>query len=319
MTSSLDQLKQYTTVVADTGDFESMKKYKPQDSTTNPSLLYSAVQLPQYKHLVADAIQYGKSKGKDLNEQTQIALDKLAVNFGAEILKIVPGRVSTELDARLSFDTKECIRKARDIIALYKEVGIEKERVLIKIASTWEGIQAAKELEKEGIHCNLTLLFSLGQAIACAEAGITLISPFVGRITDFYKKRDNKSSYAPTEDPGVISVKQIFNYYKHHGYKTIVMGASFRNKEQIIELAGCDFLTIAPALLEELAQANVQLTRKLDPATTTLVDKIHVDENTFRWLLNEDEMATEKLAEGIRKFAADLKKLEAEVKTKLQA
>jgi len=317
--TSLDQLKQFTTVVADTGDFESMKKYKPQDSTTNPSLLYSAVQLAQYKHLVEDAIKYGKSKGKDLHDQTQIAMDKLAVNFGAEILKIVPGRVSTELDARLSFDTQESIKKAREIIALYKEVGVEKERVLIKVASTWEGIQAAKELEKEGIHCNLTLLFSLGQAIACAEAGVTLISPFVGRITDFYKKRDNKSSYAPTEDPGVISVKQIFNYYKSFGYKTIVMGASFRNKEQIIELAGCDFLTIAPTLLEELAQANVQVVRKLDPANATKVDKIHVDEKTFRWMLNEDEMATEKLAEGIRKFAADLKKLEAEIKSKLQA
>jgi transaldolase len=319
MTSALDQLKQFTTVVADTGDFESMKKYKPQDSTTNPSLLYSAVHLPQYKQLVEDAIAYGKSKGRDINEQTHIAIDKLAVNFGAEILKIVPGRVSTELDARLSFDTEASIKKARDIIALYKEVGIDKERVLIKVASTWEGIQAAKELEKEGIHCNLTLLFSLGQAIACAEAGVTLISPFVGRITDFYKKRDNKSSYAAPEDPGVISVKQIYSYYKTFGYKTIVMGASFRNKEQIIELAGCDFLTIAPALLEELAQANVEVVRKLDPANVTKVDKIPVDEKTFRWMLNEDEMATEKLAEGIRKFAADLKKLEAEIKAKLEA
>jgi len=319
MASSLDQLKQYTTVVADTGDFESMKKYKPQDSTTNPSLLYTAVQLPQYKHLVDEAIQYGKSKGKSVDEQTQIAIDKMAVIFGTEILKIVPGRVSTELDARLSFDTQACIRKARDIIALYKEAGIDKERVLIKIASTWEGILAAKELEKEGIHCNLTLLFSLCQAIACAEAGITLISPFVGRITDFYKKRDNKSSYPAPEDPGVTSVQQIFNYYKQHGYKTIVMGASFRNKEQIIELAGCDFLTIAPALLEELSQAKVDVVRKLDPASVSKMDKINVDEKTFRWMLNEDEMATEKLAEGIRKFAADLKKLETEVKAKLTA
>jgi len=319
MASSLDQLKQYTTVVADTGDFESMKKYKPQDSTTNPSLLYTAVQLPQYKHLVEEAIQYGKSKGKSVDEQTQIAMDKMAVNFGTEILKIVPGRVSTELDARLSFDTQACIRKARDVIALYKEAGIDKERVLIKIASTWEGIQAAKELEKEGIHCNLTLLFSLCQAIACAESGVTLISPFVGRITDFYKKRDNKSSFPAPEDPGVISVGQIFSYYKQYGYKTIVMGASFRNKEQIIELAGCDFLTIAPALLEELSQAKVEVVRKLDPASISKVDKINVDENTFRWMLNEDEMATEKLAEGIRKFAADLKKLESEIKTKIQA
>jgi len=319
MANALDQLKKYTTVVADTGDFESMKKYKPQDSTTNPSLLYTAVQLPQYKHLVEEAIQYGKSKGKSVDEQTQIAMDKMAVNFGTEILKIVPGRVSTELDARLSFDTQACIRKARDVIALYKEAGIDKERVLIKIASTWEGIQAAKELEKEGIHCNLTLLFSLCQAIACAESGVTLISPFVGRITDFYKKRDNKSSFPAPEDPGVISVGQIFSYYKQYGYKTIVMGASFRNKEQIIELAGCDFLTIAPALLEELSQAKVEVVRKLDPASISKVDKINVDENTFRWMLNEDEMATEKLAEGIRKFAADLKKLESEIKTKIQA
>jgi len=319
MATSLDQLKKYTTVVADTGDFESMKKYKPQDSTTNPSLIFTAVQLPQYKHLVDEAIQYGKSKGKNVDEQTSVAIDKLAVNFGTEILKIVPGRVSTELDARLSFDTEACIRKARDIIALYKEAGIDKERVLIKIASTWEGIRAAKELEKEGIHCNLTLLFSLCQAIACAEAGVTLISPFVGRITDYFKKRDNKASYPAPEDPGVISVKQIYNYYKTHGYKTIVMGASFRNKEQIIEIAGCDFLTIAPALLEELSQANVEVVRKLDPATATKVEKIHVDEKTFRWMLNEDDMGTDKLAEGIRKFASDLQKLESQIKAKLQS
>jgi len=306
-------------VVADTGDFASMKKYKPQDSTTNPSLIYAACQLPQYKPLVDDAIQYGKSKGKDVNEQTSIALDKLAVNFGAEILKIVPGRVSTELDARLSFETEACIKKAREVIALYKEVGIEKERILVKIASTWEGLQAAKVLEKEGIHCNLTLLFSLAQAIVAAENGVTLISPFAGRITDFYKKRDNKSSYPPTEDPGVVSVKAIYNYYKTYGHKTIVMGASFRTKEQIIELAGCDFLTISPQLLEELAQANVEVVRKLDPSKLTPVERINVDEKTFRWLLNEDEMATEKLADGIRRFAADLKKLEVEVRGKIQS
>jgi len=318
MANALEQLKKYTVVVADTGDFESMKKYKPQDSTTNPSLIYSAVQLPQYKQLVEEAIAYGKSKGKNVEEKTSIALDKLAVNFGVEILKIVPGRVSTELDARLSFDTESCIKKARDIIALYKEAGIDKERILIKIASTWEGIQAAKVLEKEGIHCNLTLLFSLAQAVACAEGGITLISPFAGRITDFYKKRDNKASYPPPEDPGVISVKAIFNYYKQYGYKTIVMGASFRTKDQVIELAGCDYLTISPALLEELEKSNAEVVPKLEVSKTTPVDRINVDEKNFRWLLNEDEMATEKLADGIRKFAADLKKLEIDIKAKIQ-
>jgi transaldolase len=294
-----------------------MEKYRPQDSTTNPSLLLSATQLSQYKSLVDDAIEYGKSKGKNTEEKVSLAMDKLAVNFGAEILKIVPGRVSTELDARLSFDTEACITKARDIIALYKEIGIASDRVLIKIASTWEGIQAAKVLEKEGIHCNLTLLFNLGQAIACADAGVTLISPFVGRITDFYKKRDGKSSYEPEQDPGVLSVRNIFNYYKHHGYKTIVMGASFRSKEQILALAGCDFLTISPALLEELANSTADVVPKLDASKTSKVDKINVDEKTFRWLLNEDDMATEKLAEGIRKFAADIVKLEADIKAKI--
>jgi len=319
MSNSLEQFKKFTTVVADTGDFESIKKFQPQDSTTNPSLVYAASQLPHYKHLVEDAIAYGKKHGNNVNEQTLVALDKLAVNFGVEILKIVPGRVSTEVDARLSFDTEANIKKAKELIALYKDAGIEKERILIKIASTWEGIQAAKELEKEGIHCNLTLLFSLGQAIACAEAGVTLISPFVGRITDYYKKRDNKTSYPPLEDPGVISVKNIYNYYKHHGYKTVVMGASFRVKEQITELAGCDLLTVSPNLLEELANSNVEIVQKLDAHKTLPVEKIHVDEKTFRWLLNEDEMATEKLGEGIRRFAADLRKLEAEIKSKIEA
>jgi len=318
MATALEQLKKYTVVVADTGDFESMKKYKPQDSTTNPSLIYTAVHLAQYKALVDDAIAYGKAKGKDINEKTSIAMDKLAVNFGAEILKIVPGRVSTELDARLSFDTEASIQKARAIIALYKEVGVEKERVLVKLASTWEGIQAAKVLEKEGIHCNLTLLFSLVQAVACAEGGITLISPFAGRITDFYKKRDNKASYPPPEDPGVVSVKTIYNYYKQYGYKTIVMGASFRTKDQVIELAGCDYLTISPNLLEELENTKAEVVPKLDAKNTTPVERINVDEKNFRWLLNEDEMATEKLSDGIRRFAADLKKLENEIKTRIQ-
>jgi transaldolase len=316
--TSLDQLKQFTTVVADTGDFNAINKYKPQDSTTNPSLLYTASQLPQYKQLVDDAIEYGKSKGKSLHEQTLTAMDKLAVNFGLEILKIVPGRVSTEIDARLSFDTEATIQKALEIIEIYKAAGIEKERVLVKIASTWEGIQAGKQLEAQGIHCNMTLLFSLGQAAACAEAGVTLISPFAGRITDFYKLRDKKDSYPAAQDPGVLSVKAIYNYYKYHGYKTVVMGASFRTKEQVIELAGCDLLTVAPALLEELSNSQVEVTRKLDAAKATPVEKVPTDEKSFRWQLNEDEMAEVKLAEGIRKFAADLVKLEKEIQKKIQ-
>jgi len=319
MSSSLDQLKKYTTVVADTGDFHAIQKYKPQDSTTNPSLLYSATQMPQYANLVEDAIKYGKSKGSNVAEHVEIAMDKLAVNFGVEILKIVPGRVSTEIDARHSFDTEANIRKAREIIALYKEAGIDKQRILIKIASTWEGIQAAKVLEKEGIHCNLTLLFSLVQAAACAESGVTLISPFAGRITDFFKQRDGKTGYAPAEDPGVLSVQIIYNYFKKYGYKTVVMGASFRTKEQVMELSGCDLLTVSPQLLEELAVANVEVVRKLDPAKVKDAPKVDTSEKSFRWLMNEDEMATAKLSEGIRKFAADLKKLEAEVKKKIEA
>jgi len=315
----LKNSKKFTTVVADTGDFQLIHKYKPQDSTTNPSLIYAASQLAPYKHLVEEAISYGKSKGKTHQEQVELSMDKLSVNFGAEILKIIPGRVSTEIDARLSFDTDANIKRARQIIGLYKEVGIDKERILIKIASTWEGIQAAKELEKEGIHCNLTLLFSLVQAASCAEANITLISPFAGRITDFYKKSLGKDSFSVTEDPGIISVKNIFNYYKQHGYKTVVMGASFRTKEQIIELAGCDFLTISPQLLEELASSNINVVKKLDHQVTTPSPKIPTDEKSFRWALNEDEMAESKLAEGIRKFAADLVKLENEVKKKISS
>jgi len=318
MANSLEQLKQYTVVVADTGDFKTIQKYKPQDSTTNPSLLYTASQLPEYKNLVEEAIQYGDSHGKSFEQKVELAMDKMSVNFGVEILKIVPGRVSTEIDARLSFDGEATKARARNIIAMYKDAGISKERVLIKVASTWEGIQAAKDLEQEGIHCNLTLLFSLCQAIACGDANITLISPFAGRITDFYKKRDGKSSYPASEDPGVISVKNIFNYYKQHGYKTVVMGASFRTKEQIMELAGCDLLTVAPALLEELASSNVQVVRKLDPANSIPVPKIEMNEKIFRWMLNEDDMATEKLAEGIRKFAQDLVKLENQVKSQIK-
>jgi transaldolase len=317
MASSLDQLKKFTTVVADTGDFESIKKSKPQDATTNPSLLYAASQMPAYAHQVEEAIKYGKEHGKTKHEKVEKALDKLAVNFGLEILKIVPGRVSTEIDARLSFDTQANIKKAREIIALYQEAGIKKDRILIKIASTWEGIQAAKELEKEGIHCNLTLLFSLAQAVACAEAGVTLISPFVGRITDYFKQKEGKTYPAP-EDPGVLSVRKIFNYYKSFGYKTVVMGASFRSKEQVMELAGCDLLTISPALLEELQGAHIEVTKKLDAHTATTVPRIECDEKHFRWLMNEDEMASFKLAEGIRKFAQDLAKLEQEISKKIE-
>jgi len=312
MASSLEQLKQFTTVVADTGDFHAMEKYKPQDSTTNPSLLYSASKQPAFKSLVEDAIKYAKEKGKGLDEQLLLAADKMAVNFGVEILKIVPGRVSTEIDARLSYDTENTVDRARKIIALYEAAGISKERILIKVASTWEGIKAAKILESEGIHCNLTLLFSLVQAVACAEAGVTLISPFAGRITDFFKQKEGKS-FAPHEDPGVLSVKKIFNYYKHFGYKTLVMGASFRTKEQIIELAGCDLLTVSPSLLEELAASSLPVERKLDVSKTTSIERIPNDEKTFRWLLNQDEMAYLKLGEGIRKFAEDLVKLENEV------
>jgi len=320
MANSLEQLKKAgTLVVADTGDFQAIKAFTPQDSTTNPSLIFAASSLAQYAHLVDDAVSYGKSKGKDVAEQTSLAMDKLAINFGVEILKIVPGRVSTEIDARLSFDTQANIKKARELIALYKEQGIDKERILIKIASTWEGIQAAKELEKEGIHCNLTLLFSLAQAVACAESGVTLISPFVGRITDFYKEKEKKASYPPHEDPGVISVQTIYNYYKFYNYKTVVMGASFRTKEQIAELAGCDLLTVNPALLEELAKANVDVPRKLDPSKAKEVPRLDVSESNFRWLLNEDEMATLKLSDGIRKFAVDLIKLEAIIKKKITA
>jgi len=318
MASSLDQLKQYTVVVADTGDFQSIKNLRPQDATTNPSLLYSASQMPAYKALFDDAVAYARSQGGDEKQQADKALTKLAVNFGVEILKIIPGRVSTEVDARLSFDIEGTLKKAREITQLYKDAGLDPAaRVLIKVASTWEGVEAARQLEKEGIHCNLTLLFSLAQAVACAEAGVTLISPFVGRITDFYKQRDNVKSYEPAQDPGVLSVRAIYNYYKYHGHKTIVMGASFRSKEQVLEVAGCDYLTISPQLLEELAQSTIPVTRKLDSSKVQPVPKLFIDEKSFRWLLNEDEMATVKLAEGIRKFAADLVKLEAEVKKRL--
>jgi transaldolase len=318
MANGLEKLKQFTTVVADSGDFQSIKKYQPQDSTTNPSLILTASQKPENQHLVEDAVKYGKSKGKTLQEKTEFAMDKLAVNFGLEILKIVPGRVSTEIDARLSFDTEATIKKAHEIIQLYKDSGIDKEKILVKIASTWEGIQAAKKLEEQGIHCNMTLLFSLIQAVASAEAKATLISPFVGRITDFYKQKTGQN-YEPSQDPGVISVKNIFNYFKQSGYKTVVMGASFRSKEQVLALAGCDYLTVSPNLLEELASSNIEVPRILDPAKPHPIEKISHDEKTFRWLMNEDEMATVKLSEGIRRFAADLVKLESEIKKKIEA
>jgi len=314
--TSLESLKKYTTVVADTGDFESIAKFKPQDATTNPSLILQASQKPQYAHLIQDALDYAKRHSDD---QVSWAFDKLLVNFGAEILKIVPGRVSTEVDARLSFDREGSIAKAKRLISMYEKMGISKDRVLIKLASTWEGIQAAKELESvHGIHCNLTLLFSFPQAVACAEAKVTLISPFVGRILDWYKKSTGQSYDGP-RDPGVLSVQQIYNYYKRHGYKTIVMGASFRNISEIEELTGCDYLTISPALLEELASSQNELTPRLSKEQAAIFDmpKMSLDEKAFRWLLNEDAMATEKLSEGIRKFGEDGIKLETMLRQKL--
>jgi len=309
--SLLDQLKSITTVVADTGDFESLAQYKPQDSTTNPSLIFQAAQMPAYSKLIDEAIEATASiKGKE--EKTAALIDRLFVDFGKEILKIVPGRVSTEVDARLSFDTEATMARARGIIKLYEAAGIDRKRILIKIASTWEGIKAAEKLEKEGIHCNLTLLFGFSQAVACAEAGVTLISPFVGRILDWYKKSLGVDSIPAPEDPGVKSVTHIYSYYKKFGYKTEIMGASFRNTGEIIELAGCDLLTIAPKLLGELQKDDGKLVRKLDPeaAKKSDIKKISLDEKTFRWMLNEDQMATEKLSEGIRAFSADLVKLE---------
>jgi len=310
--SSLSSLKKHTTVVADTGDFDSIAKFKPQDATTNPSLILAASLKPQYAHLLDNAIAFGKAKSNDSKEQLSWALDKLLVNFGTEILKIVPGRISTEVDARLSFDKEASIEKAKRIIALYKEAGVDKDRILIKLASTWEGIQAAKELEANyGIHCNLTLLFSFAQAVACAEAKVTLISPFVGRIMDWYKKSTG-ITYTSTEDPGVISVQSIYNYYKKFGYKTIVMGASFRNIGEIEELTGCDYLTISPGLLAELEADTKEYTPRLNPekAQTMDISKVTFDEKSFRWSLNQDAMATEKLSEGIRNFGIDGVKLE---------
>jgi transaldolase len=317
----LDQLKTYTKVVADTGDFASIQQYKPVDATTNPSLIYAASIDPQYRYLIDDALHYAKQTTRDKREQIIVALDKLAVNFGLQILNIVPGRVSTEVDARLSFDTERTIEKAHTLIGLYQAAGIDKNQILIKVASTWEGIRAAEALEKEGIHCNLTLLFSKSQAVRCADAGVTLISPFVGRILDWHKKALGVSNIPAKEDPGVQSVTDIYNYYKKFNYPTVVMGASFRNIGEIIELAGCDLLTISPALLKELQQTDGVLEKKLDEAKARALDisSVHLNEKLFRWDMNEDAMATEKLAEGIRKFTEDLLKLEKQITTFLEA
>lgn len=317
MTTQLDSLRNMTVVVADTGDIDAIKKYQPQDATTNPSLILSASALPQYAPLIDEAVAYAKAQSADKAQQLIDAEDKLAVNIGLEILKIVPGRISTEVDARLSYDTQATVEKARKLIALYNAAGISNDRILIKIASTWQGIRAAEILEKEGINCNLTLLFSEAQARACAEAGVYLISPFVGRILDWYKANTDKKEYAPAEDPGVISVTKIYNYYKEYGYKTVVMGASFRNVGEIIELAGCDRLTIAPALLKELQENSTVLVRKLEYKGEVKAKPQPLTEAEFYWQHNSDAMAVEKLAEGIRKFAVDQEKLEAMLSAKL--
>jgi transaldolase len=321
MATALDQLKKYTTVVADTGDFGTIAKFSPQDATTNPSLVYKAAQMEEYKQVVDDAIEYAKAQTDDLSQQIVEAADKLFVNFGVEILKLVPGRVSTEVDARLSFDKDAQIAKALKLMKLYEEAGIGKDRVLIKLSSTWEGIQAAKVLEQEhGIHCNLTLLFAFAQAVACAEAGVTLISPFVGRILDWHKEHGFSDTNS-ANDPGVHSVTNIYNYYKKHGYKTVVMGASFRSPGEVLELAGCDLLTISPALLDKLQQSTESVAQKLsvEMANSSDVEKVSLNEKQFRWLLNEDQMATEKLSDGIRKFAVDQNKLEEQIKALLSA
>ncbi len=315
----LESLRKYSVVVADTGDFQAIARVKPQDATTNPSLLYNAAQRPEYRHLVEEAIEEADKGGGDQKQQSEAFMDRLFVSFGREILKVIPGRVSTEVDAGLSFDTEASMAKARHFIELYEKDGISRERILIKISSTWEGIRAAEKLEREGIHCNMTLLFSFAQAVACAEAGVTLISPFVGRIYDWYKKENGGKDIPIDQDPGVASVTRIYNYYKKFGYKTQVMGASFRKVEQIERLAGCDLLTISPDLLEKMQQTQGELTPLLTPdrAKASEGDKLHLDEKTFRWMHNEDAMATDKLAEGIRKFYADARKLEQYARTQV--
>ncbi|MGK0497310.1 transaldolase [Neptuniibacter pectenicola] len=310
MTTQLEQLKQITTVVADTGDIEAIARFTPVDATTNPSLMLKAAELPQYQSLLVTAKEWATGKGGSEQEQLDNMTDRLAVEIGREILNIIPGRISTEVDARLSFNTAATLERARKLIDLYAEAGIGKERILIKIASTWEGIQAARQLEQEGINCNLTLLFSFAQAAACADAGVFLISPFVGRILDWYKANE-EGDFSGANDPGVLSVTNIYNYYKANGYNTIVMGASFRNIGEIQELAGCDRLTVAPALMQELEDNNAALPTKLSAANATSEQgKLSLSEAEFRWMMNEDPMATEKLAQGIRSFAADQVKLE---------
>ena len=317
MTDKLTSLRQYTTVVADTGDIAAMKLYQPQDATTNPSLILGAAQIPEYRKLIDDAVEWARGQSSDRAQQIIDASDKLAVNIGLEILKLIPGRISTEVDARLSYDTQASIAKAKRIIKLYNDAGIGNDRILIKLASTWQGICAAEQLEKEGINCNLTLLFSFAQARACAEAGVFLISPFVGRILDWYKANTDKKEYAPAEDPGVVSVSEIYEYYKQHGYETVVMGASFRNIGEILELAGCDRLTIAPNLLKELQEKEEPVVRKLVPSSQTFHRPAPMSEAEFRWEHNQDAMAVEKLSDGIRLFAVDQRKLEDLLAAKL--
>lgn len=318
----MEQLKAVTKVVADTGDFSAMEKFKPEDATTNPSLILAASKMPEYNELVDRAVAFGNAWDGPVEEKVSKAVDKMFVLFGVEILKVVPGRVSTEVDARLSFNKEAQIEKAKSLIAMYEEEGIPKERVLIKLSSTWEGIQAAKDLEfHHGIHCNLTLLFSMAQAVACAEAGVTLISPFVGRILDWFVANGEQKTFAPKEDPGVISVSKIFNYYKKYDYKTVVMGASFRNIGEVLSLAGCDLLTISPKLLAELEASTetVEACLNAEKAKEMEFEKLHLDEAAFRWMLNEDQMATEKLSEGIRKFAIDQVKMDEMVKSRIVA
>jgi transaldolase len=317
----LEQLKTHTVVVADTGDFQSIKKFRPRDATTNPSLIAAAAKMPEYAAVVDEALKWAKKEapGKSADEQIKLAVDRLAVEFGMRILEVVPGRVSTEVDARLSYDQKGSEDKARQLIGMYEKAGIKRDRILIKLAATWEGIKAAENLEKDGIHCNLTLIFGFHQAVACAEAGVQLISPFVGRILDWYLKSTGKTSYPAAEDPGVVSVTRIYNYYKKYGYKTEVMGASFRNVGEITELAGCDLLTIAPKLLSELDGMTGDLPRKLDPkqAEARGEAKIHVDRALFDKMHGEDKMANEKLKEGIDGFSKAITDLENELKPRL--
>ncbi len=316
MSNKLEQLRKMTTVVADTGEIEAIKKYQPEDATTNPSLILKAAQIAEYAPLIDQAIEYAKSQSSDKAQQVQDTCDMLAVNIGKEILKTIPGRISTEVDARLSYDTEGSVEKARKLIKMYNDAGISNDRILIKLASTWEGIRAAEILEKEGINCNLTLLFSFAQARACAEAGVFLISPFVGRIMDWYKAKEGRD-FAAQEDPGVLSVTNIYNYYKEHGYETVVMGASFRNIGEILELAGCDRLTISPQLLQDLADADGEVVEKLKVTAASKERPAAMTHSEFLWEHNQDPMAVEKLAEGIRNFAIDQGKLEAMIEAKL--